>query len=293
MPAYRPYTRVSTLPTNAHGDRTILEEHLDQSHDTITDVLEMIGMALFSSGGVVMPGTVTNPTGAQVRVQNRMGVSSDGRTFLAVVDQTVDAAEIDTNTRCLVVIRAEAGQLASYNFNDPTTGESISHSLLASWGRVEILEGDDTEYPPVPADSVPVAHITKTGSATLTIDEVLNPSPTPRYGGVGGGPLTINAQTGTTYTLVLADGDGNTLVRLANAGAITVTVPTNASVPFPVGTVIPLQQYGAGQITVEGDTGVTINGDTPGEVTLADGQYTTTAALTKHATDTWTLTGAI
>lgn len=104
-------------------------------------------------------------------------------------------------------------------------------------------------------------------------------------------PISINAQTGTTYTLVLTD--LGKLVTLSNAAAITLTVPTNASVAFPVGTVIALQQMGAGAVTVVGDTGVTINGTTPGSETLTAGQYTTTASLTKHATDTWTLTGAV
>lgn len=103
-------------------------------------------------------------------------------------------------------------------------------------------------------------------------------------------PISINAQTGTTYTLAL--GDSGKLITLDNGSAITVTVPTD-SVAFPVGTVIALQQLGAGQVTVEGDTGVTINGVTPGDVDLTDAQYESTAALTKHATNTWTLTGAI
>jgi hypothetical protein len=104
-----------------------------------------------------------------------------------------------------------------------------------------------------------------------------------------GDPVSINAQTGTTYTLVLTD--AGKLVTLANGPAITV--PLNSSVAFPVGTVIALQQLGVGAVSVEGPSGVTINGTDPGSETLTDGQYTTTAALTKHAIDVWTLTGAV
>ena len=106
-----------------------------------------------------------------------------------------------------------------------------------------------------------------------------------------GDPVSINAQTGTTYTLVLTD--AGKLVTLANGAAITLTVPLNSSVAFPVGTVIALQQLGVGAVSVEGPSGVTINGTDPGSETLTDGQYTTTAALTQHATDVWTLTGAV
>lgn len=105
----------------------------------------------------------------------------------------------------------------------------------------------------------------------------------------GGSTVSINAQTGTTYTLVLAD--AGKLVTLSNGSAITLTVPTNASVAFPVGTVIALAQLGAGLVSVAGDTGVTINGVTPGDEDLT-GQWAT-ASLTKLATDTWLLSGGI
>ena len=104
-----------------------------------------------------------------------------------------------------------------------------------------------------------------------------------------GDPVSINAQTGTTYTLVLTD--AGKLLTVENGSAVTLTVPTNASVAFDVGTVIALGQLGVGLATVVGDTGVTINGTTPGNSALG-GQYAT-ASLTKIATDTWLLSGAV
>ena len=102
-----------------------------------------------------------------------------------------------------------------------------------------------------------------------------------------GTKVTENAQTGTTYTLVLTDA-ALKLVTLSNASAITVTVPTNASVAFPTGSVVNLQQIGAGQVTIAGDTGVTVNGT--GTKTRA--QWSA-ASLVKTGTDTWTLIGDI
>jgi hypothetical protein len=98
--------------------------------------------------------------------------------------------------------------------------------------------------------------------------------------------LTLNAQTGTTYTLVLTD--NGRLVTLSNASAITVTVPLNSSVAFATGAIINLQQIGVGQVTVAGAGGVTINGT--GTKTRA--QWSA-ASLLKTATDTWTLIGDI
>lgn len=71
------------------------------------------------------------------------------------------------------------------------------------------------------------------------------------------GSVGINAQTGTTYTFAASDG-GNTVVTLSNASAIAVTIPTNATTAFPVGTVLNFAQTGAGQVTVSGASGVTL-----------------------------------
>lgn len=96
-----------------------------------------------------------------------------------------------------------------------------------------------------------------------------------------------NPQTGTTYTLVLTD--AGKMVTLSNASSITLTIPTNASVAFPVNTRIDLLQYGAGQVTVAG-AGVTINSS--GSKKKLSGQYSG-ASLWKKATDTWVLIGDI
>ncbi len=96
----------------------------------------------------------------------------------------------------------------------------------------------------------------------------------------------VNTQTGTTYTLVL--GDSGKLVTLSNAGTITLTIPLNASVAYPVGAEIDLAQLGAGQVTVAATGGVTLTSYTS-LVKLA-GQYAG-ATLKKTATDTWLLIG--
>lgn len=99
--------------------------------------------------------------------------------------------------------------------------------------------------------------------------------------------VAINTQTWTTYTLV-AD-DAGKLITLNNAGAITLTIPTNASVPFPIGTKIDLAQLGAGAVTVAG-TGVTISSDWDNKT--IDGQNVA-VSLVKIATDTWLLVGKL
>lgn len=95
----------------------------------------------------------------------------------------------------------------------------------------------------------------------------------------------FNSQTGTTYTLVLTD--VAKVLSMSNASAITLTVPTNASVAFPTGTQILVYQAGAGQVTVAG-AGVTLRSS--GSRLKTFGQYAVIGLL-KIATDEWVVFG--
>jgi hypothetical protein len=96
----------------------------------------------------------------------------------------------------------------------------------------------------------------------------------------------FNAQTGTTYTLVLTD--VAKVVSLSNASAITLTVPENSSVAFPNGTQILLYQGGAGQVTISPAGAVVIRSQ--GTKLKLYGQYAV-AGLLKVATDEWVAFG--
>lgn len=98
--------------------------------------------------------------------------------------------------------------------------------------------------------------------------------------------VPVKSQSGTTYTAVMAD--ANTYTQFTNGSAITFTIPANASVAFPVGTEITVEQNGAGALSIAASGGVTIN-SRGSDLTLA-GQYAV-AVLKKVATNTWTLTG--
>jgi hypothetical protein len=104
--------------------------------------------------------------------------------------------------------------------------------------------------------------------------------------------LAFNAQTGTTYTFVLADAD-NKLVTLSNAAAIAVTIPLNSSVAFPTGTQLNIIQIDAGQVTVSGAGGVTVvsTGATAATPTCR-AQYSA-MTLVKRDTDSWYAIGDI
>lgn len=93
---------------------------------------------------------------------------------------------------------------------------------------------------------------------------------------------TLNQQAGTSYTLVLADGDK--AIDVSNAGTHTLTVPPNSAVPFPQGAMIPVYRRGVGAVVVAPGAGVVINAPA-GELGLP--QRYDVGYLWKWGTDTW------
>lgn len=104
---------------------------------------------------------------------------------------------------------------------------------------------------------------------------------------------TVNTAQTADYTPVLND-QYQTLTPMNKATAINFTIPTNASVAYPVGTVLTILNIGAGTCTIKAVTPATTTilsaGATLAQPTLA--QYKSAAAI-KTATDTWYVVGAI
>jgi hypothetical protein len=105
--------------------------------------------------------------------------------------------------------------------------------------------------------------------------------------------LTLNSQT-ATYTVVLAD-NKNTLVTMNVATANDFLIPTNASVAFPIGSVINVVQTGVGKTTIEavssGTTTISSTGATASAPELR-AQFSA-ASCVKVATDSWIILGDI
>ena len=95
---------------------------------------------------------------------------------------------------------------------------------------------------------------------------------------------SFNAQA-SNYTLALSD--ATNMVEQTSSSANTVTIPTNASVAFPIGTAIDIFQRGTGQTTIAAAAGVTVL-VTPGLKLRA--QYSAATAV-KRDTNTWIVTG--
>lgn len=85
----------------------------------------------------------------------------------------------------------------------------------------------------------------------------------------------------------LALTDSGKMIRVFGATGRTITVPTNAAVPFPIGAVILVRNFQSVNLTVTRSSGVTLaqeGGYTDGAITLAPARSVT---LVKEDTNIW------
>ena len=159
------------------------------------------------------------------------GVSGVAHTAGATIKHVLTSSD-------LIFFRNNASPVASFGFSGATSGTTTVQATA--------IAGTNTLTLPAVNNDTLVGKATTDVLTNKTLTSPIITTPTQR--------LTLNAQTGTTYTLVIADASYK-LVTCSNAAAITVTVPPSI---FTAGDVINLQQIGAGQVTFAQGAGVTI-----------------------------------
>lgn len=169
-------------------------------------------------------------------------------------------------------------------WDDISTYAAIS-SLFGSQS-IQVANQDDSssvrimsETPVSTALGMPGAGMMITGDTTLTRSAAKQLSINNSTGTLAGNLApVVNAQTGTSYTLVLDDA-GKQITR-NNSSVSTQTLPQNSDAAIPVGTQIKVLNTGTGTVTFQAGTGATLVGDT----NLATNQ---TATVIKISTNGW------
>jgi hypothetical protein len=224
-----------------------------------------------SLNNVVLQVVAGTPAGSPVAPATPANSISLATVAIAAGATALTTANI-TDTRVLVTTNIpESGDISSVTAGTGLSGGGSSGAVTLS------------------IDTAVTADLTT--SQTLTNKTLTSPTiNTPSITG-GSWNIGINAQTGTTYTTVLAD--NGKLTTLTNASAIAVTIPPNSSAAYPVGAQINMAQLGAGQVTVSGGSGVTIvSTGATSTAPKARAQYSTLTAV-QTSTDNWLVMGDI
>ena len=214
--------------------------------------------------GTPASGTLTNATGLPIS-----GLVASTSTALGVGSVELGHATDTT------ISRVSAGVVAVEGVNVVTTSstDTLTNKTLTS--------------PTITTPTLSLSATSNTGAGRISFDSTADKL----YVGDGttaiefAGSTVITNSQAASYTTVLADKDK--LIEMNVGSANNLTIPLNASVAYPIGTVLNIVQIGSGQTTVVATVGVTINA-TPGLKLRA--QYSSASCI-KRAENTWILLG--
>lgn len=183
----------------------------------------------------------------------------------------------------------------------------ILRSLIGSgggdgtWGSITGTLSNQTDLQTALNAKAPTVSPTFTVSASLPAGTSIGTVSSTEIANIDGSTSNIQAQLNDTTTLdfginartasyTLALSDNYKLVTMSSASALTLTVPPNSAVAFPIGANITIVGINTGQVTIAAGSGVTIN--SAASALKLRLQYST-ATLIKTAENTWLLMGDI
>ncbi len=224
---------------------------VDTVNEEIVFVTQVSGDTLTISRGQAGTGTA--------------GVSGIAHTAGATVKHVLTSSD-------LIFFRNNASPVASFGFSGATSGTTTVQATA--------IAGTNTlTLPPTSNDTLVGRATTDTLTNKILTAPVINTAKI---------NLALNAQTGTTYTLVAAD--SGKLVTTSNASPVVITIPPSI---FAAGEQINVQSIGAGLTSFVAGAGVTVTstGATSAAPVLR-AQYSA-ATVICTASDTFTVIGDI
>lgn len=203
-----------------------------------------------------------------------LGLDTDGNFIeepLPTLQNVTDVGATTTNSITMTTgkgfLKVESGSTSYVNLSSDGTITSFDSSSNESF-----LSGDSLTMRTSSIDTI-FNHSATGSNKTITF---------PDKTGTAALNKAVTVDTTTSYAPVLAD--ANEVITLNNGSAVTVIIPANASVAYPVGTQLTLINLGVGVVTVS-VTSDTINQNVGG-LTMA--QYDK-RVITKVSSTVWVL----
>ena len=278
--------------TNIHGiaDTTLLV--------TTTGTQTLTNKTITTPAGLVKGdvglGNVDNTSDANKPVSTATQTALDLKLASATAASTyaplASAALTGTPTAPTAAAATNTTQIATTEFVRAEVAALVNSaaSTLDTLGEIATALGNDANFSTTLTTNLglkaPLASPTFTGTVTLPAAGIVFTDGTQAKEGT---PSRTPIITKTDSYTLSALTERDSLIEMGKATAQTVTIPTNASVAYPVGTSIDILQTGAGQVTIAGAGGVTVN-STPG---LKLRTQWSSATLFKRAENTWVVFG--
>ena len=193
---------------------------------------------------------------------------------------TVNTANFETSDALIYLGEGNNANSVDLGFIASFNDGTYQHSGLAK----DATDGVWKLFKGVTDEPTTTINFAQASYETLKLDGVAFSDGTQTKQGVPS-QTTITSKT-ADYTLSSLS-ERDSMIEVNSSSAVTITVPPNSSVAYPVGTSIDLLRVGSGSVTIAAGSGVTLN-YTPGNKLRA--QWSS-ASLFKRSTDTWVLVG--
>ena len=226
-------------------------------------------------------------TAADTKISTAVAALTKSSVGLANVDNTADTAKPVSTAQATAIATAKSEAIA-----DATA--QVTAVIASAPGALDTLDelaaalGDDANFASTVTTSLglkaPLASPTFTGTVTVAASGIAFTDGTQTKEGVPS--RTPISQKTAGYTLAALT-ERDSLIEMSSASAMTLTIPTDATLNFPIGTTLDILQTSTGQVTIAGAGGVTVNA-TPG---LKLRTQWSSVTLLKRAANTWVAFG--
>ena len=230
--------------------------------------------------------------GVTSAIQTQLDAKLASATAASTYAPLASPALTGTPTATLAVTGTNTTQIATTSFVQQEIGvlTAGAPAALNTLDELAAALGDDASYAAsittALGNKAPLASPTFTGTVTLPAAGIVFTDGTQAKEGVPSRTPII--QKTAAYTLsALTERDS--LIEVSSATGVTISIPTDATLNYPIGTSIDILQTGAGQVTLAAVTpGTTTVNATPG---LKLRTTWSSATLLKRAANTWVVFG--